>query len=82
MVKGKVGKRQQTNPLPKDAVIISVKDSYDMHAVEFSPLRDAGPHVPLSEVNALSLFELFFDDTILERILNCTFVILCSVQEE
>ena len=24
------------------------------------PKRDAGPHVPLSEVNAISLFELFF----------------------
>ena len=55
VVKGKVSKRQQTNPLPKDAVSISVKDSYDMHAVKFCPLRVAGPHVPLSEVNALSL---------------------------
>ena len=54
--------------MPKDAVIISVKDSYDMHAVEFYPLRDAGPHVPLSEVNALSLFEWFFDDTILDAV--------------
>ena len=29
----------------------------EKYAVEFCPLRDAGPHVPLSEVNALSLFE-------------------------
>ena len=43
-----------------------------MPPFEFCPLRDPGPHVPISEVNAISLFELFFDDAAVERIVSCT----------
>ena len=31
-----------------------------------------GPLVPLSKVNALSLFELYFDEGAMDRILRCT----------
>ena len=43
----------------KEAINITVEDSYNVPEVNFCPLRTPGPHVPLDEVNALSLFELF-----------------------
>ena len=51
---------------------ITVEDSYNVPKVDFCPLCTPGPHVPLDEVNALSLFELFFDDAVMEHILKCT----------
>ena len=51
----------------------------ERYAVEFCPLRDTGPHVPLSELNALSLFQLFFDHTGVNSEL---YVCVCRVQEE
>ena len=47
-------------------------DSCHIPEVDFCPLRPVGPLVPLSEVNALSLFELFFDEGVMDRILRCT----------
>ena len=49
-----------------------MEDSYNVPEVDFCPLRTPGPHVPLDEVNALSPFELFFDNAMMERILKCT----------
>ena len=50
-----------------------MEDSYNIPKVDFCPLRTPGPHFPLDEVNALSLFELFFDDAVMDCILKCTF---------
>ena len=47
------------NMIPKEAVNIIEKDSYRVPKANFCPLQSPGPHVPLDEVNALSLFELF-----------------------
>ena len=39
----------------------------------FSPLRDAGLHVPAGSWSALDLFKLFFDNSIMKRISRCTY---------
>ena len=73
--RGSQGKRQKTQgttSIPQDATSISIVDSHHIPEVDFCPLRPAGPHVPLPEVNALSLFELFFDEDAMDRILGCT----------
>ena len=65
--------RQSKDPVPKDAINITVRtDCCSTPEVLFCPLRSTGPHIPLSEVDALSLFELYFDDAVMERIANCT----------
>ena len=62
-------KKQQ---LPQCAKKITEEQENFAERVDFCPLRNTGPHVPLQEVNALSLFELFFDDKVLTRILDCS----------
>ena len=59
-----------------------MEDSYNVPKVDFCPLRTPGLHVPLDEVNALSLFELFFDDAMMERILKCTLAYAESKKNE
>ena len=68
------GKGCKKGQHPQHAKRITEKQGNDglSERVEFCPLRNTGPHVPLEEVNALSLFELFFDDEVLTRILNCS----------
>ena len=45
---------------------ISEKDDGFQSTDDFCPIRDQGPHLPEGmEVSALSLFELFFNSTIL-----------------
>ena len=70
--RGRKRQRTQGTSLPEDATSISVVDSQHIPEVDFCPLRPVGPHVPLSEVNALALFELFFDEGAMDRILRCT----------
>ena len=45
--------------VPQDATSISIVDSCHIPEDDFCPLRPVDPLVPLSEVTALSLFELF-----------------------
>ena len=67
--------RDALSRLPDDAVSITVKDS--MFSLPFNndflPLRDPGPHLPCNfDMSVLSLFELYFDDTAIERIKKST----------
>lgn len=61
--------------IPKAAVSISVGDTkFQEPSDEFCPLRLPGPYLPeMNEVSALSLFELFFNDTILDQIVHGTY---------
>ena len=65
--------------VPKEAVNLTVEDFYSVPKVDFCPLCTPGPH---DEVNALSLFELFFDDAMMERILKCTLAYAESKKNE
>ena len=56
---GSSDSRSAGRKVSKEAINITVEDSYNVPEVNFCPLRTPGPHVPLDEVNALSLFELF-----------------------
>ena len=51
---------------------IMVIDSGIQHLDDFFPLQQPGPHVPESEISAIPLFELFFNDDALERIVRCS----------
>ena len=68
--------------MPDDAVPITVKDYGNLPESEFCPLRAPGPHVPLTEVSALSVFELFFDDIMMDRTLTSTLAYAESKKNE
>ena len=52
---------------------ISIKDTQFEQPEEFCPLREPGPHIPSGcDVNALSLFELFFNASIIACIVHAT----------
>lgn len=52
---------------------ISIKDTQFDQPEEFCPLREPGPHIPSGcDINALSLFELFFNASIIARIVHAT----------
>lgn len=71
------GRRRTTGggsgSLPASATPIDTPDSKHKHSDSFCPLRDAGPHVPAGSWTALDLFELFFNNSIMDRILRCTY---------
>ena len=61
--------------LPSGVKCITVKDVSFCPPVRdfFCPLREPGPHIPDStEISPLALFELFFDDEVVERIIQST----------
>ena len=69
------GASDSVTGLPDKAVSITVKDASFVRPVcdEFYPLRDSGPHIPDNfDVTPLPLFEIYFDDEAVERILHCT----------
>ena len=61
-----------TDSLPTSAQSTIVIDSGVQHLDDFFPLQQPGPHVPESEISAILLFELFFNDDALERIVQCS----------
>ena len=62
---------------------ISEKDDGFQSTDDFCPIRDQGPHLPEGmEVSALSLFELFFNSTILDQLRTCTLAYAESKKEE
>ena len=63
-------------------VPITVKNGGNLPEAEFCPLRAPGPHVPLTEVSASSVFELFFDDDMMDRILTSTLAYAESKKNE
>ena len=68
--------KEKSKPLqvPKAAVNISECDTGFQKPDEFCPLRSPGPSLPeLNEVSALSLFESFFNDSILDQIVGSTY---------
>ena len=75
---GRGGKRLRsiTAVLPSNAVNITVSDNEFCSAFtveDFCPLRDQGPHLPCDAViDPLALFELYFDDHVVERIIEST----------
>ena len=78
------GASDSVTGLPDKAVSIRVKDASFERPVcdEFSPLRDSGPHIPDNfDVTPLSLFEIYFDDEAVERILRCTLAYAESKKE-
>ena len=78
------GASDSVTGLPDKAVSITVKDASFERPVcdEFSPLRDSGPHIPDNfYVTPLSLFEIYFDDEAVERILRCTLACAESKKE-
>ena len=59
--------------LPSAAVDISIPDDNFEGAPEFQPRRTPGPHLPPNtDVSALDLFELYFDDTVITRLVEST----------
>ena len=56
--------------LPTGATPISTPDSKHKDSDGFCPLCDDSPHLPTgAQASALELFELFFNDSIMDRIL-------------
>jgi hypothetical protein len=54
-------------------VPIIIPDSAYKSPEEFCPLRDPGPHLPENcDISALSLFEQFFDEHVINRIITST----------
>ena len=67
---GRSSKRQASGTAP---VSITVKDTGFMPGEWFCPLRQPGVYIPQdAEISALSLFELFFDDESINRIVRST----------
>lgn len=66
---------KKTSTIPATAVNIRIKDSAYQKPDDFCPLRDPGAYLPSNgeQIDALSLFELFFDSRIMEHILHCTY---------
>ena len=67
--------RGSGHSMPLSATSITVRDTkFREPPASFVPLRHPGPHLPREAqmcVSALSLFELYFDDAAMTRILNC-----------
>ena len=61
-------KKVGSSGLPTGATPISTPDSKHKDSDGFCPLRDDGPHLPTG-AQASELFELFFNDSIMHRIL-------------
>ena len=59
--------------LPANATPINIPDSKHTDSDGFCPLRDAGPHVLAGNWSALDLLKLFIDNSIMDRILRCTY---------
>ena len=59
--------------MPNNAISITVKDNYALLSPDFCPLRHPGPHVPYQSIDALTFFELLFDDRVVKRLIDCTF---------
>ena len=67
--------------LPANATPINIPDSKHTDSDGFCPLRDAGPHVPAGSWSALDLFKLSFDNSIMDRILRCTYAYVESKKD-
>ena len=66
----KKSSKKQSDSVQMCATPIGVTDSRHKDSDVFCPLRDPGPHVPPgTQASALDLFELYFDDGIMDRIL-------------
>ena len=73
---------KKSDSLPTNATPISTTDSKFKDLNSFCPLRDVGPHLPPgTDCDALGLFELFFDNSIMDRILQSTYAYAESKKE-
>ena len=71
--KGKAKKLDPLDKLPHSAMSIKMKELVNIKHADFCPLREPGIYIPDDmDVSALSLFELFFDDVVLKRLLDST----------
>ena len=75
-VSNQKGKKAKTNPLdalPLSAISIQMREIADIAHYDFCPLREPGVYLPNNmDISALSLFELFFDEIVLKRLLDST----------
>ena len=72
--RGKNQDETKAKSLPTRAVPISKEDVKYSHPDDFCPLCNVGPHVPPGiQIDALVLFELFFNRMIIGRILHCMY---------
>ena len=71
--RGDRGHTDRSGSLPVNATPINQPDSRHKGSDTFCPLREGGPHVPAGSWSALDLFKLFFNASIMERILRCTY---------
>ena len=68
-----VASTSQSSIPPSSAVSIDTSESQAPDAPPFSPNRAAGPHLPPdTELSAIGLFELFFSDDIITRLVGAT----------
>ena len=59
--------------IPEDAKSITIQDTGFIEPPEFRPTRTPGPHVAgKGDVSALGLFEEFFDDVAIDRVMQST----------
>lgn len=71
--KSKATKLDPLDKLPHSAISIEMKELANIKHADFCPLREPGIYIPGDmDVSALSLFELFFDDVVLKRLLDST----------
>jgi hypothetical protein len=65
--------RQVTKTVPTSANQIEEEDPNHTTPPDFAPIREPGPQLPnMTNPTGLDLFELFFTDEIVQRLVRCT----------
>ena len=64
----------ERNTIPACAVSIATTDNTFVNPLPFGPIREPGPHLPttMEDPTGLDMFQLFFDDSVVERLVRCT----------
>ena len=81
----KVAARKGTRTLPPKAISITVRDNAFAPAssARFCPLREPGPHLPDGiDIGPLALFELYFDEKVVNRLIECTLAYADKVKDD
>ena len=66
--------KQHSDSILPCATTISTADPVPRDSDNFCPLRDPGPHIqPETQASALDLFELWFDNSIMDHTLWCMY---------
>jgi hypothetical protein len=64
----------ERNTIPACAVSIATTDNTFVNPLPFGPIREPGPHLPttMEDPTGLDMFQLFFDDSVVGRLVRCT----------